>query len=129
VQVKVWRTGVGHVSLYLLDTDIEDNSAHDRGIAHQLYIGDPKARLEQEIILGIGGVRALTEMTIQPDCWHANEGHAAFLAIERIRLLMAGGLDFASALESVAGNTVFTTHTAVPAGHDHFPVDLVREYL
>ncbi|MGB7540693.1 MAG: alpha-glucan family phosphorylase [Burkholderiales bacterium] len=129
VQVKVWRAHVGHVALYLLDTDIEDNTAHDRGIAHQLYVGDAKTRLEQEIILGVGGVRALTEMGIKPDCWHANEGHPAFLAIERIRLLMTGGLDFAAALESVAGNTVFTTHTAVPAGHDHFPVDLVREYL
>ncbi|MGA8049733.1 MAG: alpha-glucan family phosphorylase [Burkholderiales bacterium] len=129
VHVKVWRARIGHVTLYLLDTDIAENGPHDRAITDQLYIGDRAARLEQEIVLGIGGARALAEMGIRPDCWHVNEGHSAFLAYERIRMLMAGGLDFDAALEATATNTVFTTHTPVAAGHDHFPEPLVRAHL
>jgi starch phosphorylase len=129
VQANVWRARVGHVSLYLLDTDIEGNDPRDRGIGYQLYGGTSATRLEQEIVLGVGGARALAEVGIEPACWHVNEGHAAFLVIERVRKLVAGGLEFAAALEAVAANTVFTTHTVVPAGHDHFPEEAVRAYL
>jgi len=129
VLCKVWRAGIGHVTLHLLDTDIEDNSAADRDITHQLYIGASETRLEQEVLLGVGGARALAALGIEPSCWHINEGHAAFLAFERIRRLVAQGLAFDAALEAVAASTIFTTHTPVPAGHDHFPEELVRPYL
>ena len=129
IHAKVWKTRVGHVSIYLLDTDIEENNPHDRDIAHRLYGGDRTTRIEQEIVLGMGGVRALAAMGVEPTVWHINEGHAAFLILERIRQLVGGGLDFATALEAVAGNTVFTTHTVVPAGHDHFSEDMIRRYF
>ena len=129
IHANVWRARVGHVSLYLLDTDIEGNDPRDRGIGYQLYGGTSKTRLEQEIVLGVGGARALADVGIEPACWHVNEGHAAFLIVERVRRLVAGGLDFDVALEAVAANTVFTTHTVVPAGHDHFPEDGVRAHL
>ncbi|MBI3938034.1 MAG: alpha-glucan family phosphorylase [Betaproteobacteria bacterium] len=129
VIARVWQVRVGHVKIYLLDTDLEENPPHDRDIAHRLYGGDRVTRIEQEIILGVGGVRALQELGLQPTAWHINEGHAAFLVLERIRTLMKGGLDFAGALEAVAANTVFTTHTAVPAGHDHFTTEMIRHYF
>ncbi|MEW6312460.1 MAG: alpha-glucan family phosphorylase [Pseudomonadota bacterium] len=129
VTVKVWQAKVGHVILYLLDTDLEENTAHDRDIAHRLYGGDKAMRIEQEIILGIGGVRALREMGIKPTAWHINEGHAAFLVLERIRALVSEGMDFLSAHEAVAVNTVFTTHTPVPAGHDHFSESMMLSYF
>ncbi|MCX8085358.1 MAG: alpha-glucan family phosphorylase [Rhodocyclaceae bacterium] len=129
VLVKVWTARVGHIKLYLLDTDIEENSQHDRDIAHQLYGGDRTTRIEQEIVLGMGGVRALAEMGLKPTVWHINEGHAAFLILERMRDLIQQGLDFATALEAVASNTVFTTHTPVPAGHDHFAEEMIRRYF
>jgi len=129
VQLKVWRARLGHVTLCLLDTDLPENAANDRGIAHQLYVGNLETRLEQELMLGVGGARALAALGVEPDCWHVNEGHPAFVAYERIRRLMIGGLDFDSALEAVAANTVFTTHTPVAAGHDHFSEALVRKYL
>ncbi|CAB1370735.1 alpha-glucan family phosphorylase [Denitratisoma oestradiolicum] len=129
VEVKVWQVKVGQVRLYLLDTDLERNAIHDRDIAHQLYGGDRTTRLEQEIILGVGGVKVLKEVGYQPTVWHINEGHAAFLILERMRQLVQEGLDMTSALEAVACNTVFTTHTAVPAGHDHFAEDMIRQYF
>ncbi len=129
VRVKVWKALVGHITLYLLDTNVAENSPHDRDIAHQLYGGDRVTRLEQEIILGMGGVLALSEIGLKPTVWHINEGHAAFLILERMRLLVKGGMDMPSALEAVACNTVFTTHTAVPAGHDHFAEDMIRQYF
>jgi glycogen phosphorylase len=129
VQLKIWRARVGHVSLCLLDTDLPENAAADRGIAHQLYVGNLETRLEQEMMLGVGGARALAALGVKPDCWHVNEGHPAFVAYERIRMLMIAGLDFDSALEAVAANTVFTTHTPVAAGHDHFSEPMVRKYL
>lgn len=129
VVVKVWQARVGHVTLYLLDTDLPENSQQDRDIAHQLYGGDKTMRIEQEIILGIGGVRALREVGVKPTIWHINEGHAAFMMLERARDLVRQGLDFASALEAVAVNTVFTTHTAVPAGHDHFSEAMMQAYF
>ena len=129
VEAKVWRAKVGHVMLYLLDTDLPENSADDRDITHQLYGGDRTMRIEQEILLGVGGVRALKEIGIRPSIWHINEGHAAFMMLERMRMLVQGGLDFATALEAVAASTVFTTHTAVPAGHDQFGDDMINTYF
>jgi len=129
VAAKVWQVRTGRVTLYLLDTDIEENAPHDRNIAHQLYGGDRSTRIEQEIVLGVGGVRALAALGLKPAVWHINEGHAAFLILERLRNLVRDGLDFASALEAVAVNTVFTTHTAVPAGHDHFSTQMVMQYF
>ena len=129
VKAKVWRVRVGCVTLYLLDTDIEENTAHDRNIAHQLYGGDRTTRIEQEIVLGVGGVRALAALGVKPTVWHINEGHAAFLILERLRDFVHQGLDFASALEAVAVNTVFTTHTPVPAGHDHFSTQMLLHYF
>ena len=129
VTVKIWRAKIGHVVLYLLDTDLPENTPQDRYITHNLYGGDKVMRIEQEIILGMGGVRALQALDIKPTIWHINEGHAAFMILERIHNLVQQGLDFPSALESVAVNTIFTTHTAVPAGHDHFSADMMHTYF
>ena len=129
VWAKVWRARVGNNSLYLLDTHLEENSEADRGIAHQLYGGDRRTRIEQEILLGVGGVRALNVLGLHPTVWHINEGHAAFLVLERVRNLVSRGMPFAAALEAAAANTVFTTHTPVPAGHDHFADDMVMHYF
>jgi starch phosphorylase len=129
IMVKVWQARVGHVTLYLLDTNLEENGERDRDIAHRLYGGDRTTRVEQEIVLGVGGVRALAAVGVTPTVWHINEGHAAFLIVERIRGAMAQGPDFRTALEAVAASTVFTTHTAVPAGHDHFAEDVIRTYF
>ncbi|HEU0234409.1 MAG TPA: alpha-glucan family phosphorylase [Gallionella sp.] len=130
LDIKIWQVRIGHITLYLLDTDLESNNTHDRDITHRLYGGDKVTRIEQEIVLGIGGVLALQELGIRPTVWHINEGHAAFLALERIRQKIAEeGLDFASALECVAVNTIFTTHTPVPAGHDHFSEGMVQAYF
>ena len=126
---KVWSAKTGNTMLYLLDTDLAQNSPADRDITHRLYGGDRTTRIEQEILLGVGGVRALRELNIKPTVWHINEGHAAFLILERIRGLFGQNLGFDSALEAVAANTVFTTHTAVPAGHDHFSEDMVLHYF
>lgn len=129
IVVKLWQARIGHVTLYLLDTDLPENSPQDRYITHNLYGGDRIMRIEQEIILGMGGVRALQAMGIKPTVWHINEGHAAFMILERVHNLVQQGLDFASALETVAVNTVFTTHTAVPAGHDYFSTDIMQTYF
>lgn len=129
VKVKVWQAKIGRVILYLLDTDLAENAPQDRDIAHQLYGGDKTMRIEQEIILGVGGVRALHEVGLNPTIWHINEGHAAFMMLERMRKLVRQGLDFPTALEAVAVSTVFTTHTAVPAGHDHFSEEMMRTYF
>jgi starch phosphorylase len=129
VIAKVWQARVGHVTLYFLDTDLPENSERDQNIAHRLYGGDRVTRLEQEFVLGVGGARALAAMGHKPTVWHINEGHAAFLVLERVRGLMHEGLDLDAAVEAVASNTVFTTHTPVPAGHDHFPETAVLPYL
>jgi starch phosphorylase len=113
---KVWHARCGHVALYLLDTDLPENDEHARDITHRLYGGDRQMRIEQEIALGVGGVRALEALELKPTVWHINEGHAAFLVLERARALVKQGLDYAAAMEAVAANTVFTTHTPVPAG-------------
>jgi len=127
--VKVWQARIGHVLLYLLDTDLPENSERDRGITHRLYGGDRTTRLEQELVLGVGGVRALAAMALHPTVWHVNEGHAAFMLLERMRGLAVEGLPLEAALEAVASNSVFTTHTPVPAGHDHFTDATVMPYL
>jgi len=129
VIVKVWQAKVGHVTIYLLDTDLPENNERDRDIAHRLYGGDRVTRLEQEFVLGVGGARALAALGHKPTVWHINEGHAAFLVLERMRGLVAEGLPLEAAIEAVASNTVFTTHTPVPAGHDHFPESTAATYI
>jgi glycogen phosphorylase len=129
VLTKVWQAQVGHTRLFLLDTDLPENAERDRHITHRLYGGDRTTRLEQELVLGVAGARALAAMGLQPTVWHINEGHAAFLILERVRSLTEGGLGFDAAIEAVSSNTVFTTHTPVPAGHDQFADTVVLPYL
>ena len=130
VYARVWRIKVGRVPLYLLDTNITANSEADRGITSQLYGGDREMRIQQEILLGIGGIRALRAMGIKPEVCHMNEGHSAFLALERIRLMMVdNSLSFAEAREAVTAGNIFTTHTPVPAGIDIFSPELMNSYF
>jgi starch phosphorylase len=129
LQVRVWMARAGQIRLYLLDTNIPSNSEVERAITYQLYGGDREMRLQQELVLGIGGVRALRAIGLRPTVWHINEGHAAFQLLERCAFRMREGLDFDSAMELVAAGTVFTTHTPVPAGHDIFDEQLVARYL
>ncbi len=129
--VKVWHISVGRVTLYLLDTNIPQNRPGEhREITDQLYGGDIHKRIRQEIVLGIGGLRALRKLGLRPTVHHMNEGHSAFLAIERIRLLMSEqGLSFEQALEATRAGNVFTTHTSVPAGIDLFDSSLLYDYF
>lgn len=130
VRARVWRVDVGRTPLYLLDSNIKGNSERSREITSILYGGDRDMRIRQEILLGVGGVRALKALGIQPTVYHMNEGHSAFLIVERIRDLMAShGLTFAQAREVVLASGVFTTHTPVPAGNERFDPDLLRKYL
>jgi starch phosphorylase len=129
VQLRIWEAQVGHIRLILLDCDVPENPPQVRSITYQLYGGGQDMRIQQEIVLGIGGVRALRAMGLAPTAWHINEGHAAFSILERVRELITGGADLDTAFECVAANTVFTTHTVVPAGHDRFPHELVHRYL
>jgi starch phosphorylase len=135
LHAHVWRAQVGRVSLLLLDSDIEENAPAERGVTDRLYGGDEDHRLRQEMLLGIGGVRALRAYcgltgTPLPEVFHANEGHAGFQGIERIReLTEAHGLAFSEALQAVRAGTVFTTHTPVPAGIDRFPKALIERYF
>ncbi len=130
VWAKVWALPVGRMTLYLLDTDIDDNVWEDRAISHQLYGGDNENRLRQELLLGVGGWRALHAIGLKPDIYHLNEGHAAFLGLERIRNYMrTKGLNYEEAREIVRATQLFTTHTPVPAGHDTFSENLLRDYL
>lgn len=129
IHIGAWRLRVGRISLYLLDTDLEENDPADRGLSHQLYAGGADHRLRQEAILGVGGVRVLAALGIEPHAWHANEGHAAFMMVERVRRLMLEGPSFAEAVARVRASTVFTTHTPVPAGHDVFSHAQMREWI
>ncbi len=130
IKIQVWEAMVGKVRLLLLDTDFEDNSAEDRTVTHYLYGGDNENRLRQELILGIGGIRALAAIGVTPDVYHSNEGHSAFISFERLRTLVTEQhLTFNQALEVVRSSTLFTTHTPVPAGHDSFDEDLLRKYI
>ncbi len=129
LRIAVWKVQVGHTAIYLLDADVDGNPDWTRTISSRLYGGDREHRMRQEIILGIGGVRALRAMGIEPSYWHANEGHAAFHLLERARELVAEGMSFKDAKTEVCNRTVFTTHTPVPAGHDIFSVELMDRYF
>jgi starch phosphorylase len=129
VAARLWRVEVGHISVYLLDTNVEGNSVEDRDITFRLYGGDEAHRIRQEMVLGIGGPRALRLLGLAPSVWHMNEGHAAFLALELLREQMVAGLGFDAGLEAVAARCVFTTHTPVAAGHDAFADHLFVEHF
>ncbi len=129
IHIGVWQVRLGRVNLYLLCCDVEGNTPEDRQLCARLYTADREQRIQQEIILGIGGVRVLRALNINPAVWHANEGHAAFMMLERIRELVATGLSFAEATSRVQATTVFTTHTPVLAGHDMFSAELLEKYL
>ncbi len=130
LSVQAWRVDVGRVPLYLLDTNRPENREEDRAITRNLYGGDEETRLLQELVLGRGGARLLAELGISPAVYHMNEGHAAFLALERVgRLVRRESYTFEEAREFVRSTTAFTTHTPVPAGHDRFGEDLVRRYF
>ena len=130
LSARVWKCQVGRTDLYLLDADYEANLEEDRQVTYYLYGGDWENRLKQEILLGVGGIRALVKMGIKQQVYHCNEGHAAFIGIERIRNLIAKKrLSFSEALEVVRSSSLFTTHTPVPAGHDAFPEEMLRQYM
>ena len=130
LSARVWRCQVGRTDLFLLDTDYEANRDEDRQITYYLYGGDWENRLKQELLLGVGGIRALEKMGIKQQVYHCNEGHAAFIGIERIRNLIAKRrLSFSEAMEVVRASSLFTTHTPVPAGHDAFPESMMRQYM
>ncbi len=129
VLARVWQLTVGRVKLYLLDTDIAENDPADRPITSQLYVRGREMRLCQEMVLGVGGVRALRELRIKPAVWHMNEGHSAFLTVERLRELVKDGHPWGQACEAVKKSTIFTTHTPVPAGNEQFDMALVEKYL
>ncbi len=129
LRVAVWRVDVGRSRLFLMDTDLDANAPWDRELSARLYGADREVRLRQEIVFGFGGVRLLAALGVVPRVWQVNEGHTAFVMVERLRQLMEAGLDVDRALEAVRATTVFTTHTPVPAGHDVFPLSLVEPYL
>ena len=130
MRVQVWRARIGRITLYLLDANVPENTPEDRHITAQLYGGDQEMRIRQELLLGIGGVRMLRAIGVQAKVFHMNEGHSAFLSLERIRLLMAErGISFDEAREAVAASNVFTTHTPVPAGNDAFEAWLIDKYF
>lgn len=130
LEARVWRADVGRVPLYLLDTDVEENPDELRGVTDRLYGGDTEHRLRQEILLGIGGVRALEALGVDAQVFHTNEGHAGFLGLERMRRsIVDDGLTFSEALEAVRSASIFTTHTPVPAGIDRFPKELIETYF
>jgi starch phosphorylase len=129
VLTNVWKVALGRVNLYLLDTGLEENAPQDRDLSARLYGGDRETRLQQEIILGVGGVRALRALGISPAVWHLNEGHAAFVVLQRMHELLSENAGFDDALDCVRRATIFTTHTPVAAGHDAFPFDRVEHHL
>jgi starch phosphorylase len=129
LNIGVWQVSLGRVNIYLLCCDVEGNRPEDKQLCARLYTADQEQRIQQEIVLGIGGVRVLRALGIQPCVWHINEGHSAFVMLERLGEEVRKGADFAEALQRVRRTTVFTTHTPVPAGHDVFPIPLVERYL
>ncbi len=144
VYAKVWRIQVGRIPLYLMDTDVERNAPQDRELSARLYGGDHEMRISQEFVLGIGGVRVLRALGLNPSVWHMNEGHSAFLNLERIREMVQGerhlpspgtgegpgvGVPFDAAVEAVRAGSIFTTHTPVPAGHDAFAFELMEKFF
>ncbi len=129
IYAKVYRLQVGRIPLFLMDTDIHPNSPQDRELSARLYGGNQEMRIAQEIVLGIGGVRALRQMGINPTVWHMNEGHSAFLVLELAREKVLRGMEFTQAMEEVRAHAAFTTHTPVPAGNDAFPLPLMEKYF
>ena len=129
VVARIWEVRVGRTPLYLLDTNIDVNTPVARQLTTRLYWSDPNLRIMQEILLGVGGVRALRALGFNPSVWHMNEGHAAFMTLERARELVKQGSTFDQAIAQTKGNNVFTTHTPVPAGNDEFPLWLIDKYL
>ena len=129
LQIAAWKVLIGRSVLYLMDTDLDGNAPWDRELTGRLYGGDQNARLLQEIVLGIGGVRMLRALGIRPAIWHGNEGHTALMMVERVREELAAGANLDHAIEAVRTTTIFTTHTPVPAGHDAFPFDLAESYF
>ncbi len=130
LKARLWRVDVGRTELYLMDTDFEGNIPEDRSITHHLYGGDLENRLKQELLLGVGGIRALRTLGFYPDVYHCNEGHAAFIGLERLReYILHENLDYPEAMEVVRASSVYTTHTPVPAGHDAFDEGLLRKYI
>jgi starch phosphorylase len=127
--IGAWQVRLGRVNLYLLCCNVEENMPQDRQICARLYTADQDQRVQQEIVLGIGGVRALRALGINPSVWHANEGHSAFMMLERVREDVEKGATFTEALQKVQATTVFTTHTPVAAGHDVFPIPLIEKYF
>jgi len=129
VYARVWMIQVGRVPLYLLDSNVEKNEANDRHLTARLYSSDLDTRISQEILLGCGGVRLMQALQVKPTVWHMNEGHSAFLTLERVRGLIQQGMSFADAAKEVRKTNVFTTHTPVPAGNDQFPIWLIDKYF
>ena len=129
LHVQVWQVNAGRANLFLMDSNVPQNSPWDRDLSARLYGGDQETRVRQEMVLGLGGARALRAMNMEPAAWHMNEGHSAFLVLERLRELTQAGRPFHEAIEIVRHSTVFTTHTPVPAGHDAFPFYLMDEYF
>lgn len=129
VLARIWKIQVGRVPLFLLDSDVEGNSPADRELTARLYSSDLDLRISQEIILGVGGVRALRTLGYNPSVWHMNEGHSAFMALERARELVLGGQAFEEASKNIRNANNFTTHTPVPAGNDEFPLWLIDKYF
>ena len=129
VLVQVWCVKVGRTHIFLMDTDFEENAPWDRELTARLYGGDQEMRLQQEVILGVGGVRVCRALGIDPVAWHMNEGHSAFLVLERMREFVQQGLTFEEASRKVYESSIFTTHTPVAAGHDAFPFHLIEKYF
>lgn len=130
VYAKVWRIQVGRIPIFLMDTDVDRNAPQDRQLSARLYGGDHEMRISQEIVLGMGGVRAVRALGYSPTAWHMNEGHSAFLGLERVRMLVQeNNLTFDEAVEAVRANTLFTTHTPVPAGNDAFAFELIDKFF
>ena len=128
--IRLWQVFVGSIKLYLLDTDFEGNSDEDRFVTHHLYGGDNENRLKQEMLLGLGGIRALKKLGIETEIYHCNEGHAAMIGLERLSdLISKYNLKYSEAKEVIRASTLFTTHTPVPAGHDSFHVDMFKRYM
>ncbi len=129
LHIGAWLVRLGTVQLYLLDTGLTENSPEDRELSNRLYTADREHRLQQEILLGIGGVRVLRSLGIHPSVWHANEGHTSFMMLERVTEYIKNGIAFSEALDRVRKRTIFTTHTPVPAGHDVFDISLMTGYF
>jgi len=127
--VEVWRVNLGSNVLYLMDTDVDENAPADRELTARLYGGDKEHRVRQEIVLGIGGVRVLQSLGIQPGVFHGNEGHTSFMLLERARGMVLAGVRFEEAAERIRSTSVFTTHTPVPAGHDAFPFSMMEKHF